>query len=188
MGEAAPLPPPPSSPSRSRPSPRLRSRPHPPTPARSSPASAGSPPARPQHPPTAPPTRRRSACNIHKKHTQVGATSPGRAPRRASAYLRAAAAALGKGRGRGCGGGVGGWGGWEGGSKPPQSALGEQRRSSEAATLCTRRRPGLGVSRPAAVSADAEGRCPSRAEGTRPGRGAGPGAGARARGARQKLR
>ncbi|XDA75724.1 hypothetical protein R6Z07F_005891 [Ovis aries] len=53
------------------------------------------------------------------------------------------------------------------------------------------RRPGLGVSLPPAVSADAEGRCPSRAEGTRPGRRAGPGAGARACArarARQKLR
>ena len=106
-GEAALLPPPPSCPARSHPSPRLSPIPHagprPPL------AASASPAARPQRPPPHPPTRRCSACNIHKKHTQVGATSPGRALRRASAYLRAAAAALGKGRGRGCGGGEGGW-------------------------------------------------------------------------------
>lgn len=110
--------------------------PHPPRrPALPQPPRPPLPPA-PSTPPPHPPARRCSACNIHKKHTQVGATSPGRALRRASAYLRASAAALGKGRGRGCGGGVGGWGGWEGGSKQPQSALGEPCRSSEAATLC----------------------------------------------------
>lgn len=127
-GEAALLPPPLSSPSRSRPSPRRGPIPHAgPRP----PSRRGLPSRPPPAPPPHPPTSRCSACNIHKKHTQVGATSPGRAPRRASAYLRAAAAALGKGRGRGCGGGEGGWGGWEGGVRAapvrPGRALPEQR-------------------------------------------------------------
>jgi hypothetical protein len=107
----------------------------------------------------------------------------------AQAEPRAALALISRPRllpsGRAGGGGVGegwegGWGGWEGGgpsrpSPPWASRAGAARRPRSA-----RRRPGLGVSRPPAVSADAEGRCPSRAEGTRPGRGAGPGAGARA--------
>lgn len=176
-GEAALLPPPPSSPARSHPSPRLSPIPH--AGPRSPLAASASPAARPQRPPPHPPTRRCSACNIHKKHTHVGATSPGRALRRASAYLRAAAAALGKGRGRGCGGGEGGWVGGVGGrggpsrpSPPWASRAGAARRPRSAP-----RRPGLGVSLPPAVSADAEGRCPACAEGARPGCGAEPGRG-----------
>lgn len=126
-GEAALLPPPPSSPSRSCPSPRLSPIPHA---GPRFPSRLGLPARPPPAPPSAPPTRRCSACNIHKKHTQVGATSPGRAPRRASAYLRDAAAALGKGRGRGCGGGVGGrpsspsppWASRAGAARRPRSA------------------------------------------------------------------
>lgn len=157
-GEAALLPPPPppqSSPSRSCPSPRLSPIPHA---APRFPSHLGLPSRPPLAPPPHPPTRRCSACNIHKKHTQVGATSPGRAVRRASAYLRAAAAALGKGRGRGCGGGVGGRGGPSRPSPPWASRAGAAKPPRSAP-----RRPGLGVSLPPAVSADAEGRCPSRA-------------------------
>lgn len=93
----------------------------------------------------------------------------------------------GGGVGEGWVGGVGGRGGPSRPSPPWASRAGAARRPRSAPW-----RPGLGVSLPPAVSADAEGRCPSRAEGTRPGRGAGPGARARAgacaRGARQKLR
>lgn len=92
----------------------------------------------------------------------------------------------GGGVGEGRVGGVGGRGGPSRPSPPWASRAGAARRPRSAP-----RRPGLGVSLPPAVSADAEGRCPSRAEGTRPGRRAGPGAGARACArarARQKLR
>ena len=66
--------------------------------------------------------------------------------------------------GRAGGGGVGeGWVGGRGGgpsrpSPPWASRAGAARRPRSAP-----RRPGLGVSLPPAVSADAEGRCPSRA-------------------------
>lgn len=125
--------PPLSSPPRSWPSPRSAPSPTParqpqPQPPRSPLPPAPNPPPHP-HPAAAP--RVIFIRNIPKSVPLAQAE-----PRAASAYLRATAAALGKGRGRGCGGGEGGWGGWEGGSKPPQSALGERCRSSEAATLC----------------------------------------------------
>lgn len=69
-------------------------------------------------------------------------------------------------------GGVGGRGGPSRPSPPWASLAGAARRPRSAP-----RRPGLGVSLPPAVSADAEGRCPACAEGTRPGCGAEPGRG-----------
>lgn len=67
-------------------------------------------------------------------------------------------------------GGVGGRGGPSRPSPPWASGAGAARRPRSAPG-----RLGLGVSLPPGVSADAEARCPSRAEGTRPGRRAGPG-------------
>jgi hypothetical protein len=125
-----------------------------------------SPPARPGTPyrtPRPTPARR----SIHKKHTQVGATSPAE-PGRASAYL-GPRPRVGRGRAWGRGG--------EGRGSSRPSPPGASRRSSQRSGSPPS--PGLGVSRPHARtparpharphagSADAEGRWPSRAEGTR---------------------
>lgn len=175
-------------------------RPHPPRLPRASPAAWAS---RPQHPHRTPrPDAAPRACNIHKKHTQVGATSPGSAPRRAAPLQR-----LSPGRGccpregQGAGArGRGGRDGWAGGGVRvapvrPGRAAPEQRGGH-----APRRgvRASGSASRPPRPTVDAaEGRWPARAEGTRRGRPARPGAAGRgrprgsarsARGAREKLR
>lgn len=187
-GEAALLPPPPSSPFA--PVPPLAAAPSP-TPARASPAALASPPARPQHPPTHP--RPANAPRVIFIRNIPKSVPLAQAEPRAALTLISQPRLLPSGRAGGGGvgegwvGGVGGRGGPSRPSPPWASRAGAARRPRSVP-----RRPDLGVSLPPAVSADAEGRCPSRAEGTRPGCGAGPGARARAgacaRGARQKLR
>lgn len=154
------------------------------------PAASASLPARPQHPHRTP--RPDAAPRVIFIRNIPKSVPLAQAEPRAALALISGPRLLPSGRAGGGGvgegrvGGVGGRGGPSRPSPPWASRAGAARRPSSAP-----RRPGLRVSLPPAVSADAEGRCPSRAEGTRPGRRAGPGAGARACArarARQKLR
>lgn len=164
MGEAALLPLPPSS-LCSCSSPRLSPIPH----AGASLAARLSPPARPGTPyrtPRPTPARR----SIHKKHTQVGATSPAE-PGRASAYLGPRPRA---GRGRA-------WGRGGGPVAPVRPGPAAQAASRPALSGA----PASGVSRqPARPPA----RRMLRVVGHPAPRGPGAAAQARARGGRQKLR
>lgn len=117
-----------------------------PRPARAAPAASATPPARPQHPQPHPlPAAAPRVIFIRNipKSVPLAQAEP-----RAELALISGPRLLPSGRAGGGGvgeGWVGGWGGWEGGSKPPHSALGEPCRSSEAATLCVAvsRPPGL---------------------------------------------